>query len=296
MKLVAENLLLDKKGAAKVGARAFKSSQKKKSRELAFLATNLQVHLSSLSQNDSGDQPPEEPLPLLSITFGAPSAHCLGFKHGGLSAIEAKLQEQKTKRKKRQSEHSPEAALQQLELRFAAAAREGVVLCQALCALSTAGVEVMARCVKERSASKLQQFVTSGLLVHSVSLLSTSGKEEGMIEDFAAAYEKLRVTFRFVSTSDSTNQGDPESETPEELVLRVVDVQQAGKTTSGPGSSSVGPKRSTDIGVLTVTLGVSSDHDYEWICATAGDGGGGLSPKEVALVPVLFTLGKEGET
>jgi len=46
-----------------------------------------------------------------------------------------------------------------------------------------------------------------GLLVHSVCLLSTSGKEEGMLDDFAGAYRDLDVSLRFSVMDDRVEGG-----------------------------------------------------------------------------------------
>ena len=46
---------------------------------------------------------------------------------------------------------------------------------------------------------RVAQWCDLGLLVHEVSLLSTHGKEEGMLDDMASALNRLRVTVRIVS-------------------------------------------------------------------------------------------------
>ena len=67
---------------------------------------------------------------------------------------------------------------------------------QALAAAVAAAVNRLEECVANRDGSLVRQWVSIGLLVHEVSLLSTHGKEEGMIDDMASALDRLRVTLR----------------------------------------------------------------------------------------------------
>jgi len=294
MHLVAENI---GGGNPKVGGDSnndlsqtlpFKSSQQKKSRELAFLATNCNVHVSTLSNirtKTNHGASDAESIPIASITFGAPSAHVLGFKFGGLRSVLAKLDEEEEKSvdvspKKNQKQQSLDAAFKSLELRFVAKARESIVLSQALCAVVAAGMQVLTECLGTKSSEKIRQFSSIGLLCHSVCLLSTSGKEEGMIEDFSGAYAKLRITIRFECQLGNNDKlaiaGDG---------FRIINVE--------PTKAAASPE--VNIGAVTVTLGVSSRADYAWLCSTVVDDISAVpsaceSP-EIALVPVLFNLG-----
>jgi len=83
-----------------------------------------------------------------------------------------------------------------MELRFAAKARESVVLAQALGAAVATSVEFLTRCLTERAGPVLQQVARIGLLLHSVCLLSTSGREAHMLDDFAGAYEHMDLVRR----------------------------------------------------------------------------------------------------
>jgi hypothetical protein len=58
-----------------------------------------------------------------------------------------------------------------------AKARESVVISQALGAAVTAASILLTRAISERNAALVNQVFDVGLLLHSVSLLSTSGNE-----------------------------------------------------------------------------------------------------------------------
>ena len=121
----------------------FKPSTMKKVQSLCHFPTNLMMHRVILKVEGGAERA------LSTVTFGAPSAHALGFKHGGLRSVFAKLHSEVLALQAgavgggaaggppRQPNRSPEARLRYLELRLAARAREGAVLAQALGAVAS---------------------------------------------------------------------------------------------------------------------------------------------------------------
>jgi hypothetical protein len=83
-----------------------------------------------------------------------------------------------------------------MELRFAAKAHESVVMGQALGAAVATAVEFLTRAIREKAGAVLQQVSAIGLLLHSVCLLSTTGSEVHMLDDFAGAYEHMDLVLR----------------------------------------------------------------------------------------------------
>ena len=195
----------------------FKTSAAKKSKILAHVATNLMLHSTTLHSESA----PKSAERVASITFGAPAAHSLGFGSGGLHMLREKLD--KMIEASRNQKRSPERTFQQLHTRFMVKARESVVFSQALAALVASSIEQITSIVVEKRSKELRQLHEAGLLVHSVSLLSTHGKEEGMIDDFRAAYDDLEVRLSLVASSEGGG-GD---------LIRVSSVKPT------PGSSSV---------------------------------------------------------
>ena len=132
---------------------------------------------------------------------------------------------------------------------------------------------------------RVSQWCVLGLLVHEVSLLSTHGSEEGMIDDMASVLNRLRVTLRIVSPSSSRGGDGLESN------LRVVDV--------APKALQQQKDEDTDaaqLGSLLVTLCVDSHEAFEWLAACSPSENGSVASGEpnsvdIRICPVLMTLG-----
>lgn len=328
----------------------FKRSKDKKVPLLSMIPTNLYVHqtlldsmTASSSQQGSPQGIPAECKEITSITFGAPAAHLLGFGKGGLRALRGKLQ--KVESSKLQT---PDAILKHLKNKCAHAIREKVVASQALGALVAAATRALSRCINFRQSQILRRWGVdrAGLLVHSVSLLSTTGfdplftqslhptaptpplypslwhqslhcpffsfvtmrsgmcvagADEGMIDDFAAAYESLKVTLRLDQSERPPSVAAEESPTASMLIQKV-DVEDTEELSwIGPVAvrvvtlASAGKASPDDI---VVTLRITPPEASAWALsileasfnpqAAAAAGG---KPGDLKLVPVLFNLG-----
>jgi len=246
----------------------------------------LNVHLSSLEINKEGSELRKV---ISTITFGAPCAHSLllGWgQAGGLRSTFAKLDKEIAQSTEAHKRSNPEAFFLQLQLRFEARAREGIVLSQALNALVAACQEWLVRCVEGRLGAALLQVSQIGMLLHSVCLLSTSGKEEIMLDDFAGAFERLKVTLRLEedkskvseSTSMFTLTSIQNSDDEGSLGNRraeLVSLQSSGAESAGR---------------LVVVLAVKKEV-FAWISTQLSQTFKTQGCYDIRVVPVLFNLG-----
>ena len=195
---------------------------------------------------------------------------------------------------------------------------------QALAAAVAAAVNRLEECVASRDGSLMRQWVSIGLLVHEVSLLSTYGKEMGMIGDMATALECLNLVLRIErgqeeSVGNSTMRNaaagavaasldggvDATAASPKEGTFRVKSVkavpQRAGAGTAGDDRHDAVAEFAANAAVVgrkVVTLEVRSQEAFAWLMqqvahgadgGSSGVGAGGML--EVEVHPVLLTLG-----
>ena len=170
----------------------------------------------------------------------------------------------------------------------------------------------------------MRQWVSIGLLVHEVSLLSTYGKEMGMIGDMATALECLNLVLRIErgqkeSVRNSTMRNaaagavaasldggvDATAASPKEGTFRVKSVkavpQRAGAGSAGDDRHDAVAEFAANAAVVghkVVTLEVRSQEAFAWLMqqvahgadgGSSGVGAGGML--EVEVHPVLLTLG-----
>jgi hypothetical protein len=247
-----------------------KTSQQKNSTYLAHFPTNLQLHSTTVhfdKKSEIAARADKEQIltttkQFTSITMGAPSAHSLGFKMGGLRSVLAKVD----KLNGREPE-GPEAALKGLELRFHAFARESVVVSQALGAVVAAAEGHLSKCLLEKNEAVVRQLVDVGLLVHSVGLLTTMGKEEKMLDDFAGAYENLQVR---LALEPPTWGGSEEEEEEEETFSK--EESSSSSSSSSRRILKVGGVRSlsSKLGHVVVNFVVQRREVYDWLMETIG--------------------------
>ena len=262
-----------------------KTSRGKKAWAVSPLPTNLCLHATDLVFTSS-TSPIKKSKSLICTTFGAPAAHALGFSTGGLRSTILNLEQKILHGSQPGRAHcSPKAHLEVMRLRFKSKARESIVVAQAMGAIVSASVEFLTRCLQEKASDVWKQITTIGLLVHSVSLLSTSGHEKAMIDDFAGAFESLNVALRLLPmplgaapSSDGT-------------LLKVVRVQPMARMFAGDVTSSASFKsgRGSSLGSVRIVLQVNSSETYDWALKELG---GNAPTPEIHITPVLFNLGK----
>jgi hypothetical protein len=255
--------------AARTGGHLFKTSAQKKVKSLMFLGTNLHTHTSKIAVSATAGvgvaETATDNVDVTTITYGAPSAHALKFKDGGLRQMEAKLAAGKEKL----SKLTLDGSLKLLKLQFALSQREAICVAQALSSAVAASVDTVASAVRSRDARHVRQLAAIGLLLHEVCLLSTHGHEENMLDDMAGALERLDLTVELVQSTAPAAGSD-------------VSFVGVGPTGGVLGSS----------GKLTVVLGVNTSSEYEWLTAAMSTGASSsVGPLRFQVKPILFNLG-----
>lgn len=246
------------------------------------------------------------------VTFGCPAAHSLGFREGGLHEGFARLSAAVGFFKQRgaKNRRSADVCYQLLACRAAVQARECLCVGQALAAAAAACAAHLGQAVRARDGPLLAQLGAVGVLLHSAALLSTTGNEAAMIDDFRGAYERLRLTLCIEAASGSGNgSGNGPGLANGSSSLRVLRVEPTNSSASdgvggsadddddddleageGEGGYSSYTKfagsreRECGLGAVTVTL-AAEPADFAWIV-------GILGPKPtIKVIPVLFNLG-----
>ena len=254
------------------------------------MPTNLHNHLLTFNHCSNDGHLTRVDVP--TTTFGAPCAHFLGFEHGGLREVLAKLaaSSQSVACADQQAVRNPKTVLANLQLRFHAKARESTVMSQALGAVVACASEAIARCIDARQDAPLRQASEIGLLVFSACLLSTSGDERAMLDDFAGAYENLHVTLLFVppplgKTAFRDTHQTTSSDAGAKRGVQVVRV--------APGAAALEGSSGATMGRVNVTLCVSDQSAFDWVAGTVCGWRVGSAPVllKIDLRPVLFNLG-----
>lgn len=176
---------------------------------------------------------------MLSCRSGLPTAHWLGYRSGGLKALE-----------KARSENGPsqlpQKILDSLELEYGLHCRRWTIRSQLLPTLVAAAADTLAQKLTEKNEKFFVQISRIGLLVNWSCLLSTIGKEMAMLEDFIPVIQDTRVVLQF-ERSGSPECDEEEKEgaiiTPDDLEVVLVNSvpkhQQPGEfeiTMSLPGA------------------------------------------------------------
>ena len=253
--------------------RCMKRSADKADLSTSFLSTNLQHHVSSIVL--AGGTTSQ----ISSMTFGAPAAHSLGFKGGGLRKLESLLASEVPSH--------PLEHVKALDIKFQVCAREAVVVSQALGGVISAAIDLLERAISNRDTAAISQYFEVGLLVHSICLLSTHGKEMAMLDDTFGAYERLDVSIKFKISSQTAGYanttGSPHGPAAPPSFLNIIGIE---RNTSSPKCGS-----------LTVVVGVAQLKVAAWLQSTVAK----VDPssmevswshqKAIRVVPVLFNLG-----
>ncbi|CAI5744269.1 unnamed protein product [Peronospora destructor] len=267
----------------------FKASTEKKSFVLRFLPINLHVQdmwvgptaelRSQRSRRTSGSV---RVYP--TVTVGAFAAHCYKFRHGGsILSLRAMLQKRSLSRV--QSNVSDSGGIDVVdwsnvdmrsadEMRWHLTTRFDMCFSQALTTLVTSFCRQLEYSLQHPiDRSFLHTIDSIGFLFQVESLLSTHGKEIGMLEDFSAAVDALKDVAFVLDTS-------PPSHLPSTLLNLHM------KNTTLPSVVSLRLSKGSVKGTFTVAVGVRC---YIDVCAlippTIRSGG------SISVTPIIFTQG-----
>ncbi|KAG1711554.1 hypothetical protein DVH05_008804 [Phytophthora capsici] len=266
----------------------FKASTEKKSLVLRFLPINLHVQdmwvgptADLRSQRSRRTSPNVRVYP--TVTVGAFAAHCFKFRHNGsILSLRATLQKRSLSRV--QSDVSDKsidvvdwtsADIRSTdETRWHLTTRFDMCFSQALTTLVTSFCRQLEYSLQHPTDRTFLQTVNSiGFLFQVESLLSTHGKEIGMLEDFSAAVDALKHVTFVLDTSP-----------PAHLPSTLLNLHM--KNTTLPSVVSVRLSKGATKGTYTVAIGVRcSDEIRASIPSTIRSGG------SIPVTPVIFTQG-----
>lgn len=180
----------------------FKASVEKKSEDLRFVPINLHIQDLLIGPtnsfiNDEKRRTSKEVSAYDFTTVGAPAAHCLKFNKGGILSYQVKLKKLQAKISETDLDISkwPEEIRVYDDLQWDLQLRMDSAFAQALAALTCSFVRKVEVAIQSPDIVKgedmLCQMSTLGFLFHVESLLSTHGKEIGMLEDMAGSVANL---------------------------------------------------------------------------------------------------------
>ncbi|KAG6580361.1 putative inositol-3,4-bisphosphate 4-phosphatase [Phytophthora cinnamomi] len=267
----------------------FKASTEKKSLVLRFLPINLHVQdmwvgptADLRSQRTRRTSPNVKVYP--TVTVGAFAAHCFKFRHNGsILSLRATLQKRSLSRV--QSDASERSSTEMVdwtnadvrstdEMRWHLTTRFDMCLSQALTALVASFCRQLEYSLQHATDRTFLHTIDSiGFLFQVESLLSTQGKEIGMLEDFSAAVDALKHVTFVLDTSP-----------PAHLPSTLLNLHM--KNTPLPGVVSVRLSKGSTKGTFTVAVGVRCNEDIRASIPSTIRSGGPIS-----VTPVIFTQG-----
>lgn len=219
------------------------------------------------------------------ITVGAFAAHCFKFRHGGgILSLRSKLQKRSLSRvesdvserggsESQEPDWTKAELRQQEEIMWQLTTRLDMCLSQALTSLVTSFCRCLEVALQHPTDRQFLQLINSvGFLFQVESLLSTQGKEIGMLEDFSASVDALKNSTFVLDTS-------PPSHLPSTLNLHL-------RNTNLPSVVSVRLSKGAKSGSFTVVVGVRCRDDVLAAIPMRLRSGGAIS-----VTPVLFTQG-----
>ncbi|KAG7384042.1 Phosphatidylinositol 3,4,5-trisphosphate-dependent Rac exchanger 2 protein [Phytophthora pseudosyringae] len=267
----------------------FKASTEKKSLVLRFLPINLHVQdmwvgptADLRSQRSRRTSPSVRVYP--TVTVGAFAAHCFKFRHNG-SILSLRSALQKRSLSRVQSDVSDKSNIDVVdwsnadtrstdETRWHLTTRFDMCFSQALTTLVTSFCRQLEYSLQHPTDRTFLQTIDSiGFLIQVESLLSTQGKEIGMLEDFSAAVDALKHVTFVLDTSPPTH-----------LPSTLLNLHM--KNTTLPSVVSVRLSKGSAKGTFTVAIGVRCSDDVRASIPSGIRSGGSIS-----VTPVVFTQG-----
>ncbi|RLN97948.1 hypothetical protein BBJ28_00008636 [Nothophytophthora sp. Chile5] len=265
----------------------FKASVEKKSSDLRFVPINMHIQDLLIGPtnafiNDEKRRSSKEVSAYDFTTVGAPAAHVYKFNKGGILSYQNKRKKMEAKIAEADLDLSkwPEEVREYDDLKWDLQLRMDSAFAQALAALTCSFVRKVEVALQNpdivRGEDMLRQFANLGFLFQVESLLSTHGKEIGMLEDMAGSVEHLScVAFVIQDVRDK-----PMNRFSFRMSRRKDVADEAGvvKVTVG---SKTGVKRSHIKYIVTIQVATSEVELPERLAA------GG----EIHVTPVLFSQG-----
>ncbi|KAG2531368.1 hypothetical protein JM16_001089 [Phytophthora kernoviae] len=265
----------------------FKASVEKKSSDLRFVPINMHIQDLLIGPtnafiNDEKRRSSKEVSAYDFTTVGAPSAHVYKFNKGGILSYQNRRKKMEAKIAEEDFDLSkwPEEVREYDDLKWDLQLRMDCAFAQALAAVTCSFVRKVEVAIQNpdvvRGEDMLRQFSSLGFLFQVESLLSTHGKEIGMLEDMAGSVEHLScVAFVVQDVRDK-----PMNRFSFRMSRRKDVADEAGvvKVTVG---NKTGTKRSHIKYIVTVQVATSEVELPERLAA------GG----EIHVTPVLFSQG-----
>uniref|UniRef100_K3WHJ1 Inositol-3,4-bisphosphate 4-phosphatase n=1 Tax=Globisporangium ultimum (strain ATCC 200006 / CBS 805.95 / DAOM BR144) TaxID=431595 RepID=K3WHJ1_GLOUD len=270
----------------------FKASTEKKSLVLRFLPINLHVQdmwvgptADLRSQRTRRTSPNVKAYP--TITVGAFAAHCYKFRHAGsILSLRSKLQKRTLSRlhsdqsdrggsgvDNDQMDWTKAEVRSHDEILWQLTTRMDMCVSQALTALVTSFCRCLELALQHPTDRQFLQLIDSiGFLFQVESLLSTQGKEIGMLEDFSGSVEAMKNVSFILDTS-------PPRHLPSTLNLHL-------KNTNLPSVVSVRVSKGAASGAYIVVVGIRCKEEVLAHLPKNLRNGGSIS-----VTPVMFTQG-----
>nr|CAI9859008.1 Phytopthora agathidicda GPCR-INPP 3 [Phytophthora agathidicida] len=267
----------------------FKASTEKKSLVLRFLPINLHVQdmwvgPTSDLRSQRSRRTSQNVRVYPTVTVGAFAAHCFKFRHNGsILSLRATLQKRSLSRV--QSDVSDKSSIDVVdwsnadirstdETRWHLTTRFDMCFSQALTTLVTSFCRQLEYSLQHPTDRTFLQTIDSiGFLFQVESLLSTQGKEIGMLEDFSAAVDALKHVTFVLDTSP-----------PAHLPPTLLNLHM--KNTTLPSVVSVRLSKGSAKGTFTVAIGVRCSEDVRVSIPSTIQSGG-----SIPVTPVIFTQG-----
>jgi hypothetical protein len=212
------------------------------------------------------------------VTVGAFTAHCAKFRHGsGLLTMRNKLQQMSSRsRNSKDGKYSDWQIAENRafdDLLWQVTTRFDICFSQALSTLVVSFCRTLELSLQHPTDKYFLNLLAEiGFLFQVESLLSTQGKENGMLEDFYVTNDALRRVSFVLDVS-------PPSNVPSSLNLHLRDLDL-------PGVVTVRLEAGTSRGYYTIIVGVRcSSKDLQMIPTTLRLG------NQISVTPIIFTQG-----
>lgn len=267
----------------------FKASVEKKSDDLRFVPINLHIQDLLIGPtnafiNDEKRRSSKEVSAYDFTTFGAPSAHVYKFTKGGILSFQNRRKKMEAKIAEMDLDLTkwPEEVREYDDLKWDLQLRMDVAFAQAMAALTCSFVRKVEVALQNPDIVKgedmLRQFSSLGFLFQVESLLSTHGKEIGMLEDMAGSIEHLScVAFVIQDVRDK-----PSNRFSFRMSRRKDVADEAGVVKVSVSSKSGRDAKRSPIKYIVTIQVTTSEVELPERLASGG---------EIHVTPVLFTQG-----